>query len=60
MKQSKQVRQTSVQITAATDHQVKSLQKRGHGSFTDIARIAIDRMYRDELGKGVQEHQEKQ
>jgi hypothetical protein len=42
-------RQTSVQITEATERQVELLKQYGFGSFTDIVRIAIDRMYRDEL-----------
>ena len=39
------VRQTSVQITEATGSQVDGLKARGFGSFTDIVRVAIDRMY---------------
>lgn len=41
-------RQTSLQMTPATDRQVEALQKLGFGTFTDIVRIAIDRMYREE------------
>lgn len=41
-------RQTSVQLTEATEQQVANLQERGFGRFTDIVRIAIDRMYREE------------
>lgn len=41
-------RQTSVQITAATDQQVELLKQVGFGSFTDIVRIAIDRMAQQE------------
>lgn len=36
-------RQTSVQISEATDRQVKQLAE--YGSFTDVVRIAIDRMW---------------
>ena len=42
-------RQTSLQLTEATERQVKALRGKGYGSFTDIARIAIDRMYREEI-----------
>lgn len=40
-------RQTSLQLTVATERQVAAL--RSFGTFTDINRIAIDRMYRDEV-----------
>ena len=42
-------RQTSVQITEATDRQVKLLSQNGYGTFTDIVRIAIDRMFQQEV-----------
>lgn len=38
-------RQTSVQLTEATERQIDYLKERGYGTFTDIARLAIDRMY---------------
>ena len=41
-------RQTSSQITEATDAQVEYLKQRGFGTFTDIQRIAIDRMAQQE------------
>ena len=41
-------RQTSVQITEATDAQVEYLKAKGFGTFTDIQRIAIDRMAQQE------------
>lgn len=41
-------RQTSLQVTEATDRQVEALKLAGFGSLTDIIRIAVDRMYRDE------------
>lgn len=41
-------RQTSVQITDATQQQINRLQSLGFGSFTDIVRIAIDRMTQQE------------
>lgn len=41
-------RQTSVQLTPATQRQVNDLQMAGFGSFTDIVRAAIDRMYQQE------------
>ena len=42
-------RQTSVQLTESTQRQVAALTDLGFGNFTDIARIAIDRMYRQEI-----------
>ena len=42
-------RQTSIQLTEATERQVQALQAAGFGSFTDIARIAIDRMHKEEI-----------
>jgi len=42
-------RQTSIQITEAQQAQVEALKAKGFGTFTDIVRIAIDRMYRDEI-----------
>lgn len=42
-------RQTSIQLTEATERQIEYLTERGHGKMTDIVRIAIDRMYRDEV-----------
>jgi len=44
-------RQTSIQLTEATDRQVKALTEQGFGTFTDVVRIAIDRMYRTETRK---------
>ena len=41
-------RQTSIQVTAATDQQVERLKQAGYGTFTDIVRIAIDRMAQQE------------
>lgn len=41
-------RQTSIQVTSATDEQVELLKQSGFGSFTDIVRIAIDRMAKQE------------
>lgn len=35
-------------LTEATDRQIEYLEKRGFGSFTQIVRTAIDRMYREE------------
>lgn len=42
-------RQTSIQLTEAQAKQIEALKTQGFGSFTDIVRIAIDRMYRDEI-----------
>lgn len=41
-------RQTSVQLTEATERQIDALKALGYGSTTDIIRLAIDRMHRDE------------
>ena len=41
-------RQTSMQLTPATERQVEYLRQEGFGNFTDIVRLAIDRMYRRE------------
>jgi 4-hydroxy-3-methylbut-2-en-1-yl diphosphate synthase IspG/GcpE len=43
------VKQTSVQLTDATIKQVKKLKELGFGTFTNIVRVAIDRMYREEV-----------
>jgi hypothetical protein len=44
-------RQTSVQLIEATERQVEALKSLGFGTFTDIVRVAVDRMYRDESDK---------
>jgi hypothetical protein len=41
-------RQTSIQLTEATERQANALRARGFGTFTDVVRLAIDRMYREE------------
>ncbi len=41
-------RQTSVQLTEATERQAAALKAAGFGSMTDIIRTAIDRMWREE------------
>ena len=41
-------RQTSFQMTEATERQMDDLKAAGFGSTTDIIRIAIDRMYQQE------------
>ena len=41
-------RQTSIQLTEATERQAAALKGAGFGSLTDIIRISIDRMYREE------------
>ena len=41
-------RQTSVQLTEATERQVEELKANGFGNLTDIIRIAIDRMWRED------------
>lgn len=42
------VRKSSVSLTLATDRQVERLQEWGYGTFTDIVRIGIDRMFKQE------------
>jgi hypothetical protein len=49
-------RQSSIQLTDATDSQVAQLQERGFGTFTDIVRIAIDRMHRQEMPPAARRH----
>lgn len=41
------MRRTTVNITEATERQVAAL--KSFGAFTEITRIAIDRLYRDEI-----------
>jgi len=41
-------RQTSVQLTEATERQAAELKALGFGSMTDVIRTAIDRMYQQE------------
>jgi hypothetical protein len=43
-------RQTSLQLTEATERQVEYLKQQGFGTFTDINRVAIDRMYNQVQG----------
>ena len=43
-------RQTSIQLTEATERQANALRARGFGTFTDVVRISIDRMYNQETG----------
>lgn len=42
-------RQTSIQLTKATERQAKDLTAAGFGTFTDIVRIAIDRLHQQEI-----------
>ena len=42
-------RQTSFQLTPATEAQIDALKEQGFGTTTDIIRIAIDRMYTQEV-----------
>lgn len=44
--------QTSIQLTEAQAKQIESLKAAGFGNFTDIVRLAIDRMYQTEIFKG--------
>lgn len=41
-------RQTSFQMTEATERQMNDLKVAGFGTTTDVIRIAIDRMYQQE------------
>jgi len=41
-------RQTSIQLSEATEQQVEQLKDRGFGNFTQIVRIAVDRMHQKE------------
>lgn len=45
-------RQTSVQLTEATERQAAELKAAGYGNLTDVIRTAIDRMHQQEFGKG--------
>jgi hypothetical protein len=40
-------RQTSIQLTGATERQVEELKAHGYGSLTDVVRVAIDRLHRE-------------
>jgi hypothetical protein len=42
-------RQTSIQITPEQDRQIAELKERGFGTLTGIFRIALDRLYREEV-----------
>lgn len=42
-------RQTSIQLTEATKRQIEALKAKGFGSFTEIVRVAIDRMFQQEV-----------
>jgi len=46
--ETKMVRQTSINLTEATETQVDTLKSLGFGTFTDIVRVAVDRMARQE------------
>lgn len=41
-------RQSSIQLTEETERQVEILKRAGYGSFTDIVRLAVDRMAREQ------------
>lgn len=45
-------KQTSIQLTEATQRQVEALKAQGYGSLTEIIRIAIDRMWMAESFAG--------
>lgn len=43
------MRRTTINLSEATDRQIEFLARRGFGSFTQIVRLAIDRMYAKEF-----------
>lgn len=43
------MRRTTINLTEATDRQIEYLKECGYGSFTQIVRLAVDRMYRKEM-----------
>lgn len=43
-------RQTSMQLTEATDRQIRALTVLGFGTLTDVVRTAVDRMHQQEVG----------
>jgi hypothetical protein len=45
-------RQTSIQLTEATERQLDALKTQGYGTTTDIIRMAIDRMWMRESFAG--------
>ena len=45
------MRRTTINLSEATDRQIEYLQERGFGSFTQIVRLAVDRMHREEAIK---------
>lgn len=49
-------RQTSIQATEATKRQADELKQLGFGTFTDVVRIAIDRMYQYEIRSKSMKH----
>lgn len=51
-------RQTSVQLTEATERQAAELKAQGFGSMTDVIRTAIDRMYHQEKGRSMNAKQQ--
>lgn len=44
-------RQTSINLTEATEKQVADLSDAGYGTFTNVVRTAIDRMHQVEKGR---------
>jgi hypothetical protein len=40
---------SSIRLTPATQHQIDALTAAGFGQFTEIVRLAVDRMYREEI-----------
>lgn len=42
-------RQTSIRLSPVTDRQIRVLMGRGYGSFSDVVRTGVDRVYREEM-----------
>ena len=51
-------RSTSVRLTPVTERQVADLKRAGYGRFSDIVRLAIDRMWRDWLDRTLRKFRE--
>jgi hypothetical protein len=44
-------KQTSMQTDEAMRNQISKLRQLGYGTFSNVIRIAVDRMYREETSK---------
>ena len=45
-------KQTSVRMPEATRRQIEELMRLGWGDITKVVTVAVDRMWREELGNG--------